>query len=180
VKKRVHDPENVSRQAEDLTETVTNTIHEVRTISYGLRPFQLDMLGLTQSIQSLAEDVAAASGIHIEAEADSIDSFFPKSEEINLYRIVQESLNNIIKHSGATRARLTLSREEQVVQLRIEDNGKGMRLPAAGAATKQGFGLLGIQERLNILAGSWLIKEAVPHGTIIHISIPISVTYANA
>jgi signal transduction histidine kinase len=138
------------------------------------------MLGLTHAIQSLAEEVAQASGIAIEVEADSIDSFFPKSEEINLYRIVQESLNNIIKHSGATKARLTVSREEQVVQLRIEDNGKGIRLNGNGVAGKQGFGLLGIQERLNILAGNWLIKEAVPHGTIIHISIPISIAYVNA
>jgi two-component system, sensor histidine kinase LadS len=180
VKKRVNEPQQVYRQAEDLTQTVANTIHEVRSISYALRPFQLDMLGLTHSIQSLAEEVAEAGGIHIEVEADSIDNFFPKSEEINLYRIVQESLNNIIKHSGATKARLTLSREEQVVQLKIEDNGKGMNLNAAAAANKQGFGLLGIQERLNILAGNWLIKEAVPHGTIIHISIPISKTYVNA
>jgi signal transduction histidine kinase len=112
--------------------------------------------------------------------ADSIDSFFPKAEEINLYRIVQESLNNIIKHSGATKARLTLTREEQVIQLKIEDNGKGMHKNGFGRAGKQGYGLLGIQERLNILAGNWLIKEAVPHGTIIHISIPIAVTYANA
>lgn len=180
LKKQVNEPDKVSRQAEALTDTVANTIHEVRTISYGLRPFQLDMLGLTHSIQSLAEEVAQASGIAIEVEADSIDSFFPKSEEINLYRIVQESLNNIIKHSGATKARLTVTREEQVVQLRIEDNGKGIRLNGNGAAGKQGFGLLGIQERLNILAGNWLIKEAVPHGTIIHISIPISVAYVNA
>jgi two-component system, sensor histidine kinase LadS len=180
LQKRVGEPEKVYRHAEDLTGTVANTIHEVRTISYALRPFQLDMLGLTHSIQSLAEEAAEASGIRIEVEADSIDSFFPKSEEINLYRIVQESLNNIIKHSGATKARLTLSREEQVVQLKIEDNGKGMRPNGASTATKQGFGLLGIQERINILAGNWLIKDAVPHGTIIHISIPIAETYANA
>jgi signal transduction histidine kinase len=93
---------------------------------------------------------------------------------------VQECLNNIVKHSGATKARLTLTREDQVVQLKIEDNGKGMNPDLFAAGSKQGFGLLGIQERLNILSGNWLIKEAVPHGTIIHISIPISFSYASA
>jgi two-component system sensor histidine kinase DegS len=93
---------------------------------------------------------------------------------------VQECLNNLVKHAGATRARITLSREEQVVQLKIEDNGKGMNPEARSIGSKQGFGLLGIQERLNILAGNWLIKDAVPHGTIIHISIPISVAYVPA
>jgi signal transduction histidine kinase len=180
IQKRLNEPEKVQQQATDLTETVTHTIHEVRTISYGLRPFQLDMLGLNQSIQSLADEVAEASGIEVTVIADSIDQFFPKTEEINLYRIVQECLNNIVKHSGATKARLTLTREDQVVQLKIEDNGKGMNPDLFAAGSKQGFGLLGIQERLNILSGNWLIKEAVPHGTIIHISIPISFSYASA
>jgi two-component system, sensor histidine kinase LadS len=174
VQKKVHEPDQVSRQAQDLTETVTNTIHEVRTISYGLRPFQLDMLGLTHSIRSLAGEVAEAGGIDIAVRADNIDGLFPKSEEINLYRIVQESLNNIVKHAGATKACLTLTREEKQVALKIEDNGKGMR-PATGAgAAKQGFGLLGIQERLNMLGGRWQIAEAEPQGTIIYIFIPVA------
>ncbi|WP_164891136.1 sensor histidine kinase [Botryobacter ruber] len=179
LRKRLDEPAKVSQHAEDLTESVTNTINEIRAISYALRPFQLDMLGLTQSIQSLADEVAEASGIAVTVEADNVDGLFPKNDEINLYRIVQECLNNIVKHSGATHARLTLTRTEQVVQLMIEDNGKGMPAGTGSVQKKQGFGLLGIQERINILAGNWLIKEAVPHGTIIHISIPIAVAHAN-
>ncbi|MDO1449893.1 7TM diverse intracellular signaling domain-containing protein [Rhodocytophaga aerolata] len=180
LRKRTHEPHKVEQHAQDLTESVTHTINEIRAISYALRPFQLDMLGLTASVQSLVEEVAQASGIHICVEADNIDGLFPKEDEINLYRIVQECLSNIVKHSGASQARLSLSRNEQVVQLKIEDNGRGMSSSAAAAQKKTGFGLLGIQERINILAGNWLIKEAVPQGTIIHISIPLSVKYANA
>ncbi|MDX5420411.1 MAG: histidine kinase [Hymenobacteraceae bacterium] len=180
LKKRVDEPEKVNQHAEDLTESVTHTINEIRAISYALRPFQLDMLGLTQSIHSLADEVAEASGIALTVEADDVDGLFPKQDEINLYRIVQECLNNIVKHSGATQAKLTLTRNEQVVQLKVEDNGKGMGTVTGTAANKSGFGLLGIQERINILSGNWVIKEAVPQGTIIHISIPTAVNHANA
>lgn len=180
LRKGIGEPEKVERHVKDLTESVTQTINEIRSISYALRPFQLDMLGLTQSVQSLADEVAEASGIHITVDIDNIDGLFPKPNEINLYRIIQECLNNIVKHSSATQARLSLSRNEQVVQLKIEDNGKGMPSSATSTENKNGFGLLGIQERINILAGNWIIKEAVPNGTIIHISIPLSVTYANA
>lgn len=180
LRKRIDEPEKVERHIRDLTENVTQTISEIRSISYALRPFQLDMLGLTQSIKSLADEVAEASGIAIAVEVDNINDIFPKQDEINLYRIVQECFNNIVKHSGASQARLSLNRDEQVVQLKIEDNGKGMSSTAFASENRNGFGLLGIHERINILAGNWLIKEAVPQGTIIHISIPLSEKYANA
>lgn len=180
LKKGGQEPEKVCRQAEELSATVANTIHEVRSISYALRPFQLDMLGLTHSIQSLAEEVAEASGIDIEVETEPIDNFFPGNGEINLYRIVQECLNNMVKHSGATKARLTVSRQENAVALLIEDNGRGINGHAAGGAGKQGFGMLGIQERLNMLAGTWHIAAARPQGTIIRFSIPIQENHVNA
>ncbi|MDQ4141479.1 MAG: histidine kinase, partial [Bacteroidota bacterium] len=173
LKKRLDDPEKVARHADDLTETVTHTISEIRAISYGLRPFQLDMLGLTQSINGLADEVSEASGIDIRVNADSIDNLFPKEQEINVYRIVQECLNNIVKHSGATSARVNIAREDGHVHVSVEDNGKGINLANTQSAPKSGFGLRGMQERLSILAGKLQIKPAVPHGTIIQITLPV-------
>ncbi len=180
LKKRLDDPEKVARHAEDLIETVTHTISEIRGISYGLRPFQLDMLGLTQSIKGLVEEVAESSGIDIRVKADDIDALFPKDQEINVYRIIQESLNNIVKHSGATSARVIIVHEDQLVQVTVEDNGKGINPAKANAAPKHGFGLRGMQERLSILSGKLQIKPAVPQGTIIQITLPVAVTYQAA
>jgi signal transduction histidine kinase len=176
LQKQVDNPDKVARYADDLVQTVALTIGEIRSISYGLRPFQLDMLGLTQSINGLAEEVAEASGIDIRVQADPIDGVFPKEQEINVYRIVQESLNNIVKHSGARQARITIVREERQVNITIADNGQGMPLGTANAIPKQGFGMRGIQERLSILAGKMVIKPAEPHGTVFQITLPIAAT----
>ncbi|PSR52381.1 hypothetical protein AHMF7605_01995 [Adhaeribacter arboris] len=174
LKKRLDDPERLARHADDLTETVSHTISEIRTISYGLRPFQLDMLGLTQSINGLADEVAEGSGIDIRVKADSIDNLFPKEQEINVYRIVQECLNNIVKHSGATSAHVNIIRENGQIQLSVEDNGKGMNPANTQSAPKSGFGLRGMQERLSILTGKLQIKSAEPQGTIIQITLPVT------
>ncbi|QNF35272.1 hypothetical protein HUW51_22070 [Adhaeribacter swui] len=173
LQKQVHHPEKVKSYSEDLTETVAHTISEIRGISYGLRPFQLDMLGLTQSIKGLAEEVAEASGIDVRVNADLIDGVFMKEQEINVYRIVQECLNNIVKHSGASQAQITLTRAEQLVNIIIQDNGIGMKSTPTNSTLKHGFGLRGIQERLNILAGNWTISSATPHGTIFQINLPV-------
>ena len=173
LKKRFDDPLKVAQQAEDLTETVAHTISEIRSISYGLRPFQLDMLGLTQSIKSLADEVSEVSGIDIRIEADSIDGLFPKDQEINVYRIVQESLNNMVKHSCATKACIRISLSNRLVELTIEDNGKGIQLDAIKVVGKQGFGLRGLQERVSILSGNLEIKPAAPQGTCIQVTLPV-------
>ncbi|QMU27772.1 sensor histidine kinase [Adhaeribacter radiodurans] len=174
LKKRLDDPEKVARHADDLTETVAHTISEIRGISYGLRPFQLDMLGLTQSINGLVDEVSEGSGIDIRVNADSIDNLFPKEQEINVYRIIQECLNNIVKHSAATSARVNIVREDGLVHLSVEDNGKGINpTNATNSVPKSGFGLRGMQERLSILAGKLQIKSAVPQGTVIQITLPV-------
>jgi signal transduction histidine kinase len=172
LKNHLTSPEKTGNQLETLSENLSHTIQEVRSISYGLRPFQLDLLGLTQSIRSLAEEVAEASQLQLTEEIQFIDGLFLKEWEINIYRIVQECLNNLAKHAGATTARLAVYRNASQVEFRIEDNGTGL-LPTASPG-QAGFGLLGIQERLKIMAGTIRYEPAVPHGTIIFILIPIS------
>ncbi|RDC63399.1 sensor histidine kinase [Adhaeribacter pallidiroseus] len=176
LQKQIDKPDKVALYAHDLLQTVAHTIGEIRGISYGLRPFQLDLLGLTQSIHGLAEEVSEASGIAIRVQADLIDGILLQEQEINVYRIVQESLNNIVKHSGAHQANIVIGREEQQIRIIIEDNGKGMPVSSAIATPKQGFGMRGIQERLSILAGKLVIKPAEPHGTIFQITLPVAAT----
>jgi two-component system, sensor histidine kinase LadS len=180
LRRQLDTPDKASQQVADIAETVSQTIGEIRSISYGLRPFQLDLLGLTQSIRSLVEEVAQSSTIAFEIQTDPVDGLFSKEAEINIYRIVQECLNNIVKHSGASRAWLTLTRQPRQVQLTIADNGTGIGSLAAGTEYKNGFGMLGIQERLNILDGRLLVQENPPQGTAVHITLPLALTYGNA
>jgi len=104
---------------------------------------------------------------------DDIDGVFPKDAEINLYRIVQEGLNNIFKHSGASRASLLVRRDDRSVSLTIGDNGKGFSPSATpGATGKGGFGLIGISERALLLGGAATIESTPNEGTAIQIVIP--------
>src|SRR4029079_5233022 len=124
-------------------------IEEVREIAYNLRPYHLDRFGLTKTLQAIFTRFSDSPGLNFSAEIDPLDGLFSKEDEINIYRIAQESINNIVKHSPATQARLVIRREAQEVRLRIQDNGRGFK-PATIAPAENGpggFGLTGIAER---------------------------------
>src|SRR4030095_4270451 len=88
-------------------------------------PHKIDRPGLTKAIQAMIRKVAAASEIEFLMDIDNIDGVFPSDSEINIYRIVQESINNVLKHSQALHANVTIKREPQSVEISISDDGKG-------------------------------------------------------
>ncbi|MFN3404306.1 MAG: 7TM diverse intracellular signaling domain-containing protein [Cytophagaceae bacterium] len=160
----------------DLTEMITDSIQEIRNISFGLRPFQLDLLGLSKAIQELIEEISEGGQIEIKSYIDNIDSILSKESEINLYRIIQECLNNIIKHSGAKQAMVKITLSEWKIEIVVEDYGKGLNL-ANQQGRNSGFGLMGINERVKFLNGSIERGNAFPQGTRVNIIIPIKQVY---
>jgi signal transduction histidine kinase/ligand-binding sensor domain-containing protein len=157
----------------EISSTASQAIDEVRGIAYNLRPYQLEKLGLTTAIQDLVDQVAAASAIRFTTEVDRVDGAFPKDVEISIYRMVQESLNNTVRHSQATEARVLVTRQAGSVKLVIQDNGRGFTPPdgRAPAPGRNGFGLLGIAERARMLGGQVAIQSAPGAGTTISISL---------
>ena len=108
----------------------------------------------------MVRSVGAASGIRFISEIDNIDDAFAEDLRINFYRIVQESLGNIMKHSQATEVRIDIRKTEQAVTLAISDNGCGFNLSdAPPQPDKGGFGLTGLQERLQILNGTLQVQS---------------------
>lgn len=160
-------------QFDEISDSAADAINQVREISYYLRPSQLERFGLTAAIEEMLEQVSAASGIRFDFEAESLEGAFSSEAEINFYRIVQECANNIVKHSRAARAQVTISRSEQAIELTVRDNGKGFDTNASRAtgAGKSGFGLTGIAERARILGGASTIESAPGKGTTIRIRI---------
>lgn len=150
----------------ELNEMVANTIQEIRSITYGLRPFQLDLLGLTQSLKSLTESFSESGEIKFESNIENIDGKVSKNEEIYIFRILQECLNNISKHSQASEALVKINQPNGKIHILIEDNGKGIEENLNG-----GYGLIGIKERLSILNGTMEIVSNQPKGTRIIIQI---------
>jgi signal transduction histidine kinase/ligand-binding sensor domain-containing protein len=175
---RSYDP-NRSNQKEtetlkEINDQASLAIEEARGISYNLRPFQLDRLGLNKAIEGLIRSVSAASGIHFSTEIDDINDLFSEDLRISFYRIVQESLNNIMKHAQATEVRILLRRTESFLSLTIEDNGKGLKPPSRPASTSQnGFGLTGMAERARLLGGTFDIRPGHGRGTVMMVEIPL-------
>jgi signal transduction histidine kinase/ligand-binding sensor domain-containing protein len=158
---------------DEISSTAGQAIEEVRQIAYNLRPYQLERLGLTTALQDLVNQVAASSSIRLSGQVDSVDGVFPKDAELSIYRIVQEALNNTIRHSEATQAWIGVSRRAGVVEITIQDNGRGFALEAGNHRDpkRNGFGLLGIAERVRMLGGQTNIQSSPGHGCTIHISL---------
>ncbi len=167
----IPESEGIARgEFREISEATSQAINEIKEIAYDLRPYQLDRLGLTKALAALLKKVSASSAVEFSADIDRLDGVFSKESEIHLYRIVQESLNNIIKHSGAERASVLIKRDGRGLHVRIEDNGRGFNPAAddAGEADSQrGFGLVGISERAHMLGGEYAIHSTPGAGTVV-------------
>jgi ligand-binding sensor domain-containing protein/signal transduction histidine kinase len=168
------EPESRAREPlDEITSTVSYSIEEVREIAYNLRPYHLDEMGLTEALRFMLERVADASGLRLTSELDSLDGLFSGEAEINLYRVIQESVNNIIKHAQASAAEIFIRRDSQIVNIVIKDNGKGFEPEQILSHKDRGFGLTGIAERVRLLGGRESIQSAQGKGTTIAISIDL-------
>jgi signal transduction histidine kinase len=175
-KGKVGSEEDRLQTLEEIRTEASQAIEETRAISYALRPFQLDRLGLTKAIQALTKTVARASQIELTAELDDIDDVFGEELRINFYRIVQEALNNVVKHSGATQGKVVVRRMKSSVVLTVSDNGKGLPSePRSVSAGPGGFGLTGMRERATLLKGTMQIKSEAGVGTLLTIEFPVGV-----
>lgn len=165
--------ESAHEQFAEISDSAAEALEQVREIAYYLRPSQLERLGLTSAIEEMLERVADSSGIVFDVQLTQLDGVFPPEHEINFYRIVQESVNNILKHSGATSARVIVKKDENGVKLLIKDNGKGFIYDEGGTTNpdKTGFGLKGMAERARILGGRYEVRSTPGQGTAIVVQI---------
>ena len=170
--KTVSSVEEAKEHLAEISGASAQAVSEVREIAYNLRPFMLDRLGLTKSIGSLLNKVADNSAIKIVSEIENIDGIFESEAEISVYRIVQECLNNIMKHAAAREVKVKIAKNERAVSIVISDDGKGFDRKNQNE-TKQtdGFGLFGMKERVRILGGTFDIDSAIGEGTTIEIEI---------
>ncbi len=159
-----------SEQIKAISDEASQAIGEVKEISYNLRPYQLDRIGLTKAVEAIVRSAQGASEIEFSSEIGDIDDYFPHETEINFYRIVQECVNNLVKHSAADKAFIGIKRSGEVLELEINDNGKGFT-PNQTESKTGGFGLIGIVERAELFGGKVEIKSAPKKGTEIKIHL---------
>jgi signal transduction histidine kinase len=160
----------VRGRLDEIAEVATQAIDEVRKITHNLRPYQLDRLGLTQALRAVIKQ--ASSGVQIEfaTSVEEIDGIFDKESEIHIYRIIQECLNNIVKHSGATEVTVVVKKQGSQVLLSVRDNGCGFDTSLDRSV---GLGLNSINERALILGGKSKFESFPNGGANLYCEIPI-------
>ena len=172
----IDEKETVEEQLSELSNSTTSAIEEVREIAYNLRPFQISRFGLSKTLYGIFMRINEVTDINAAAEIDDIDALLTDDAQINVYRIVQECVNNIIKHSHATEALLTVKHNDGEITLLIEDNGRGFVQQENSTDNSKigGFGLLGIAERVRMLNGSYGIDSGAGRGTSVRIKLSSS------
>ena len=159
-----------------LASVIRRIDESIGRMSLALRPGALDDVGLEAALASLVSQFSRESGIAVDVHTESLGGErLPDAIETMFYRVVQEGLTNVWKHSGASAASVILDRRIDSVQMIIEDNGRGFVLDIIPANhTRSQFGLLGIRERASLAGGTFHIETSPGSGTSLFVRVPLS------
>ena len=159
--------------ARDFAEEV---IQQIRTVSYLLHPLLLDEAGLGPALRAFAAGFSERSGIKVKFKIKRGFGRLPKDTEIALFRVVQEALTNVHRHSKSAASAIRLERADGKVRIAVTDSGIGMPLPSAATGWKSplGIGIAGMQERVKQLGGTLEIQSEPGRGTVISVELPVT------
>ena len=168
-------PEDKRDLLENLRQQTNNIMEGVRRLSQDLRPPTLDRLGLLPALEWLTSNVSTNSGIAIDVSVHGAGRRLSADVELLLFRIAQEALSNVWRHSQATSAEVMVEFDEKKIRITVKDNGKGFELPgSAGDLARKGkLGLAGMQERARLLGGSAKVESEPGKGTTVTIEAPV-------
>jgi signal transduction histidine kinase len=167
-------------EARGLTET---TLQGVRDLSQLLHPSMLDDFGLPESLAAYLRGVSKRTGIRADLTHRGLDTRLPADVEVAIYRIVQEALTNVVRHSGAHSCSVTITRGARDLRVVIEDDGRGFDPrqgaargtdPATASDARRGLGLIGMRERAQALAGRFVIENRSEGGTRVVVTLPVA------
>jgi signal transduction histidine kinase/ligand-binding sensor domain-containing protein len=164
----------------EISATATQALGEVRDIAYDLGPYQLERIGLAETILQLVDKASGSTGIAFTTRVGRIDGLLSKQAEINLFRILQEAINNLVKHSGSREATLTAQPDSGSLLVSLQDRGKGFDYAATFHRTerRQGFGLFRMSERVRMIGGTLAVESSPGQGTRIEIRLPLDLKSA--
>lgn len=174
--------QSAAKGLEENLSLISQAATEIRTVSYLLHPPLLDEMGLRSALQCFIDGFAERSKIKVTTEMDSDLGRLPEDYELSLFRIAQECLTNVHRHSGSFTAHVRLCRTPEKIEMEIKDEGKGIKHEmqsevAAGSST--GVGLRGMQERVRSLRGE-LIVQSGGSGTCVRVALPLTVEVDDA
>ncbi|WP_419786042.1 PAS domain-containing sensor histidine kinase [Pseudodesulfovibrio sp.] len=164
------------QRGESAARVVKKTVADVRSIAYGLHPPALEQLGLVRALENYCQETARRTGLLIDFFSAGMEGGNLESDtEINMYRMLQEAINNVVKHADASKVTVRAVRSHPDIILRIEDNGRGFdlntRLPEATEENR--MGVRSMEERARLVGGSMEIQSLVGKGTRVIFTIPL-------
>jgi len=159
----------VGNHLKELQQTSRQALQEMRLMIFELRPPELDEKGLVLALQERLEAVESRAGMEVSLKTDFTKRLNPNLE-LGLYSIAREAMNNILKHSQATKVEITLTKEEEKVILEICDNGIGLDNSAENI--NSGLGIKGMQERANQIGASLKLEGVPEGGTLLRVEVP--------
>ena len=159
----------------ELKDMIKESLNDVRRIIYNLRPMTLDDLGLIPTVKKFIDEFKSQTGIRAELTVLGKQKRLDQSVEVALFRTIQEALNNCKKHAEATRVSVKIEFLSNAINVVIDDNGKGFEPQIVRTKMIQNdhFGLLGMEERIVLLGGTWNLQSAPGQGTRIIARIPL-------
>jgi signal transduction histidine kinase len=165
------DQKDLKSSVQHLRAKTQELCSEIHRLSYQLHPFKLDHLGLSEAIKSLCGEVSDYQDLKVRFQQKGFPAELPADVTLCVFRIAQESLQNIVKHSGAREAEVIVTKTTNAVRLRVSDQGCGFDIEQA--KTKKRLGLLSVRERLRLVGGHVSIDSAPTLGTMIDVFIPL-------
>lgn len=164
------EPRVVKEKVNQLSLQIQRLSSDVHRISHELHPAKLEQLGLESALRGFCREVAATHGLKIEFNAAEVSRSLPNDVSLCLYRVAQESLQNIVKHSGASVVNVKLDQHEAEISLTVTDNGSGFDPESVRA--KESLGLVSMSERIGAVSGAITIDSSVGSGSQIIARVP--------
>ena len=160
---------------EELEHLVEETIANVRRMTRALRPIYLEDLGLVTALEMLSQETSQQNGLQVEFQRAGREQRLPKDAELALYRIVQQALNNVVRHARARRAVVNVEFLDGEVNIKVSDDGVGFRMPSSPTdlAPEGHFGLLGMRERADLIGARLEVKTETGRGTTVSVHLPV-------
>jgi len=162
------------KDVQTVKSIVEDTLQNIRDRSQMFRPAILDDFGLQPALKWFVDQFSRQTDIRVHLKSELTDASFDPEDAIHVYRIVQEALNNVVRHSHADEAWITLDERDGALHLKIRDKGVGFAMGGpTNYAAGEGIGLMGMRERAEHLGGTFAIQSAVHEGTTVTVSIPL-------
>jgi signal transduction histidine kinase len=171
---RGRDADRQRASLEEARSIAETTLQSVRDLSQLLHPSMLDDFGLPEALTAYLRNFSRRTGIRAQLTTERMEDRLPSEVEVCVYRIVQEATTNVARHSGASSCTVSLVRRDGMLQLTIEDDGKGIDLKARPQAdAPRGLGLIAMRERAQALSGGFVIENRDEGGTRLTVRLPV-------